>query len=188
MGILIGLLIVNLVLSCVVGWVSEQRGRSFWLGFWLSAFLSPIFGVLILIALPGGSTVSSTGAMSNGDSVAAREWSKVRNSLDVRDYDDFVQVLPGTEEAVLATKQKRMIQDWHAIDQMDGRAIEEFMGRSSFAALSEEIRRVIERNAPNSSTCSELLDRIRADDQRLKDEQAKDREAEAERLKNEKAR
>lgn len=165
MEFLIGLLIVNLVLSYVVGWVSQQRGRSFWLGFLLSAFLSPIFGVLILIALPGGSTVKSAGTMSNGDSVAAREWSKVRNSLDVRDYDDFVQVMPGTEEAVLATKQKRMIQDWQAIDQMDGRAIEEFMGRSSFAALSEEIRRVVERSAPQSASCAELLRQVIAREQ-----------------------
>ena len=52
MGLLIGLLIVNLLISCIVGWVSNQRGRSFWLGFWLSAFLSPLFGILVLIALP----------------------------------------------------------------------------------------------------------------------------------------
>jgi hypothetical protein len=52
MGLLIGLLVVNLAISCIVGWVSNQRGRSFWLGFWLSAFLSPLFGILVLIALP----------------------------------------------------------------------------------------------------------------------------------------
>lgn len=156
MELLIGLLVVNLLISCIVGWVSNQRGRSFWLGFWLSAFLSPILGVLILMALPGGSGVSPE------NSVAAREWLKVRNSLDGRDYDDFIQVLPGTAEAVLATQHKRLLQDWQAIDNLDGQAIGEFMQRRMFPALADEIRRVIERNAANSSTCFELLGRIKA--------------------------
>lgn len=178
MGILIALLIVNLALSCVVGWVSKQRGRSFWLGFWLSAFLSPIFGVLILIALPGGSTVKSAGTMSNGDSVAAREWSKVRSSLDVRDYDDFVQAFPGAQESMLALKQRRTLQDWQEIDQADGNVIEEFMGRPIFPALADEVRRTIELNAPLSASCAALLVKLSTKEQQQREElEALEREA-----------
>jgi hypothetical protein len=93
MGFLIALLIVNLVLSCVVGWVSEQRGRSFWLGFWLSAFLSPIFGVLILIALPGGSTVGSASGSNNetnaevsASSIASAEPPNIQKTIDNAQY------------------------------------------------------------------------------------------------------
>ena len=38
--------------ACLVGWVADQRGRGFALGFWLGLLLSPLLGVLVLLALP----------------------------------------------------------------------------------------------------------------------------------------
>lgn len=43
---------VWLFVAVLVGWVAEERGRGFGLGFILSLVLSPLLGILIVMALP----------------------------------------------------------------------------------------------------------------------------------------
>jgi hypothetical protein len=45
-------LLVWLGAACIVGWVADKRGVEFRLGFALALFLSPLLGILILMALP----------------------------------------------------------------------------------------------------------------------------------------
>lgn len=149
-------------LCFVVGWVSEKRGRGSALGFWLSLFFSPVVGLLVLLALGGGTPDA------NADSPATLEWEKVRGSLDIRDYDDFAQAFPGTKEAYTALKQKRLVEEWHSLDQCDGKKIAEFSKTVSFPELSAEIRKIVEANASSSASVATYLERLRDEEQAVR--------------------
>lgn len=167
-------------LACLVGWVTNQRGRGFALGFWVSAIFSPLIGLLVAIALADLSAQSSTSAAKTGaGDGAVRAWQLIETSLDPGEYVDFITANQGHELAVQAARHKRLLEQWQSLDQRDGQAIERFISAGVFPSLATEVRRVVEENSAISSSVSEYLQRVRTKEQAEREQQEElDREAE----------
>jgi len=130
-------------------------------------FFSPVVGLLVLLALGVENSANSDG------SSAAVEWVKVSGSLDVREYEDFAQAFPGTQEAYTALKQKRLLEEWQRLDQTDGEAVEAFSSTITFPQLSAEVRKTIESNTASSASVAAYVERLRSEEQHASDLAAK---------------
>ncbi len=60
-------------------------------------------------------------------SASASRWALIEKSLDVRDYEDFLEVFPQAPEAFEARRHKRQLEDWGAVEHTSSNAIEAFL-------------------------------------------------------------
>ena len=62
-------------------------------------------------------------------------WAEIEESFDPRDYADFLEVYPRSEQAFEARRRKRKLEDWAGIDQTDPAAVSAFLQSGAFAVL-----------------------------------------------------
>ena len=161
-------------LACLVGWVTDQRGRDFALGFWVAAIFSPLIGLLVAIALTDlRASASGTSAKTGAGEGSARAWQLIEGSLDPGPYADFIAAYHGHELAVQAARHKRLLESWSNLDKTIGPAVEAFWVTDIFPALRQHVRQFIADGAAGNSSLAELHQRIL------------EKEAEAQRLERE---
>jgi biotin carboxyl carrier protein len=88
----------------------------------------------------------STESVSIEETPAERRWTMIKNSLDHRDYADFIEVFPQEPQAFEARRHKRQLEDWSNIDQSNPAAIEQFISSTDastqlFGALRGQVFR-----------------------------------------------
>jgi formylglycine-generating enzyme required for sulfatase activity len=62
-------------------------------------------------------------------------WAQIEASFDPRDYADFLEAYPQSEQAFEARRRKRKLEDWAGTDQTDPAAVTAFLRTGSFGAL-----------------------------------------------------
>ncbi|HXQ16408.1 MAG TPA: SUMF1/EgtB/PvdO family nonheme iron enzyme [Caulobacteraceae bacterium] len=62
-------------------------------------------------------------------------WAEIEASIDARDYADFLEAYPQSEQAFEARRRKRKLEDWAGTDQTDPAAVTAFLRSGSFDAL-----------------------------------------------------
>jgi len=67
-------------------------------------------------------------------------WAEIEASFDPRDYVDFLEVYPQSEQAFEARRRKRKLEGWAGTDQTDPAAVTAFLRAGSFAALQTIVR------------------------------------------------
>jgi hypothetical protein len=72
-------------------------------------------------------------------------WALIKHSLDVADYDDFLDVFPNTDQVFEARRHKRLLDEWTALDRDDVAVLEVFLAKRSFPALDRLARTAVSR-------------------------------------------
>ena len=67
-------------------------------------------------------------------SASKSRWTLIETSLDVRDFEDFLEVFPKSPEAFEARVHIRKLRDWSEVDQTSIRSIQQFLKRSARGA------------------------------------------------------
>ena len=105
-------------------------------------------------------------------------WALIEKSLDLRDYEDFLEVFPSVPEAFNARMHKRQLEDWARVDSSESKRISDFLtdgnkGAKLFEALDHHVHSALQQ-----VTMAELeAKKERAAAQRAKDEhEARERE------------
>lgn len=78
---------------------------------------------------------------------SAAAWRLIADSLDIHDYTDFQTHFPGTQEVILAGRQRRQLDAWSQIPKRDPDAIAEFLQTGVFPALERLAREAKETAA-----------------------------------------
>jgi formylglycine-generating enzyme required for sulfatase activity len=78
-------------------------------------------------------------------------WADIEASSDPRDYADFLEVYPQSEQAFEARRRKRKLEDWAGSDQTDPAAVTAFLRSGSFAALQT----IVQATADNLAGAAE---------------------------------
>ena len=78
-------------------------------------------------------------------------WAGIEASFDPRDYADFLEVYPQSEQAFEARRRKRKLEDWAGADQTDPAAVTAFLRSGSFAALQT----IVQATADNLAGAAE---------------------------------
>ncbi|HXQ13915.1 MAG TPA: SUMF1/EgtB/PvdO family nonheme iron enzyme [Caulobacteraceae bacterium] len=81
----------------------------------------------------------------------AAGWAEIEASFDPRDYADFLEAYPQSEQAFEARRRKRKLEDWAGTDQADPAAVTAFLRSGAFAALQT----VVQATADNLAGAAE---------------------------------
>ncbi|MEO0872242.1 MAG: SUMF1/EgtB/PvdO family nonheme iron enzyme [Pseudomonadota bacterium] len=85
-------------------------------------------------------------------SPSAARWALIEKSLDMRDYEDFLEVFPDAPEAFEARRHRRQLGDWADVDDSSSKAVSAFLkdptkGANLFEALEAHVRQSMRRAA-----------------------------------------
>jgi len=83
-------------------------------------------------------------------------WAQIEASFDPRDYADFLDAYPQSEQAFEARRRKRKLEDWAGTDQEDPAAVTAFLRSGSFAALQTLVQATAD-NLAGAAERSRLL-------------------------------
>jgi len=123
--------------------------------------------------LPGdGAPIASARALAQSHaSPSASRWALIEKSLDIRDYEDFLEVFANAPEAFDARRHKRQLEDWASVDHAASKAVDAFLanpasGANLFEALGTHARSILRRAAEAEETVRrerEAVERARAE-------------------------
>jgi formylglycine-generating enzyme required for sulfatase activity len=78
-------------------------------------------------------------------------WAEIEASVDPRDYADFLEAYPQSEQGFEARRRKRKLDDWAGTDQTDPAVVTAFLRSGAFAAL----QRLVQTTADNLAEAAE---------------------------------
>ena len=104
-------------------------------------------------AVPHGAGTSAAPRPLSGPEAG---WAQIEASSDPRDYADFLEVHPQSEQAFEARRRKRKLEDWAGTDQTDPGAVMAFLRSGSFAALQTLVQATAD-NLAGAAERSRLL-------------------------------
>ena len=80
----------------------------------------------------------------------------IENSLDLRDYADFLEVFAQSEEGFEARRHRRKLEDWAATNPSDLAAVTAFLRAGSFPALDTEVQTVADNLSAEAERARQL--------------------------------